>query len=113
MATSALQASSGFKYLYLLAFFALLSGFFHPFLAGSSIIIVIIGVAVLFAGLTGGILLYKATTYERRPGTFVQKDDLIYYAPAPSGRRRWVFLAGGFVLVAISLVYIYQLTGRV
>ena len=113
MATAALLASSGFKYLYLLVFFALLSGFFHPFLAGSSIIIVMIGIAVLFAGLTGGILLYKATTYERGSGTFVPKDELISYRPAPSGRRRWVFLTGGFVLVVISLVYIYQLTGRV
>lgn len=83
---------TGFKYVYLVAFFALLAGFFNPFITETSFDIVIIGVVVLFAGLAGGILLYKAAT---------------------SDKRNLAFLGGGFVLIAVSLFYIYQLTGRV
>lgn len=73
-------------------FFALLSGFFHPLITGASFDNVIVGVIVLFVGLAGTVLLYKA---------------------AVSHKRRIVFLGGGFGLIAISLFYIYQLTGRV
>ena len=81
-----------FKYVYLVAFFALLSGFFHPLITNQSFDSVIIGVLVLFAGLVGGILLYKAATSEK---------------------YRIIFLGGGFTLVAVSLHFIFQLTGRV
>ena len=81
-----------FKYVYLVAFFALLSGFFHPLITNQSFDSVIIGVLVLFAGLVGGILLYKAATSEK---------------------NRLIFLGVGFTLMAVSLHFIFQLTGRV
>ncbi len=83
---------TGLKYVYLIAFFALLAGFFHPFITNTGFGSVIVGVIVLFVGLTGGILLYKATT---------------------GNDRNAIFLGGGFTLIAISLFYIFQLTGRV
>ncbi len=82
---------TGFKYIYLVAFFALLAGFFHPLITNTSFDSVVIGVIVLFVGLAGGVLLYKAATSES---------------------RRAIFLGGGFALMAISLYYIFQLTGR-
>jgi len=81
----------GSKYIYLVAFFALLSGLFYPLITNTSFDGVIIGVLVLFVGLGGGVLLYRAATSENRQG---------------------IFLGGGFVLMTISLYYIFQLTGR-
>ena len=89
-ASSKLLAS--FKYVYLIAFFALLSGFFHPLITNTSFDGVVIGVLVLFVGLAGGILLYKAATSEN---------------------KRIIFLGAGFTLMTISLYFIFQLTGRV
>ena len=86
------KALAGFKYVYLVAFFVLLAGFFHPLITNTSFDSVIVGVLVLFVGLAGGVLLYKAATSEKRRG---------------------IFLAGGFALMAISLYYIFQLSGRV
>ena len=83
---------TGFKYVYLIAFFALLSGFFHPLITNTSFDSVVVGVIVLFVGLTGGVLLYKSTISEK---------------------RRNIFLGGGFALIFISLFYIFQITGRV
>ena len=83
---------TGFKYIYLVAFFALLAGLFYPLITNTSFVGVITGVLVLFVGLTGGVLLYRSTTSENRRG---------------------IFLGGGFTLMAISLYYIFQLTGRV
>ena len=85
------KALTGVKYIYLIAFFALLAGFFHPLITNTSFDNVIIGVIILFVGLAGGILVYKATTLET---------------------KKEIFLAGGFALIAISLFYIFQLTGR-
>lgn len=82
---------TGFKYIYLVAFFALLAGLFHPLITDTSFDGVITGVLVLFVGLAGGVLLYKAATSENRRG---------------------ILLGGGFTLMAISLFYIFQLTGR-
>jgi hypothetical protein len=82
---------TGFKYVYLITFFALLSGFFHPLITDTSFDSVVIGVIVLFIGLTGSILLYKA---------------------AISEKRRMIFLGVGFALISISLFYIFQITGR-
>ena len=83
---------TGFKYIYLVAFFALLSGLFYPLITNTSFDLVIVGVLVLFLGLAGGVLLYRAATSENRRG---------------------IFLGGGFALMVISLYYIFQLTGRV
>jgi hypothetical protein len=82
---------TGFKYIYLVAFFTLLSGLFYPLIANASFDGVIIGVLILFVGLAGGVLLYRAATFEKKRG---------------------IFLGFGFGLIAISLYYIFQLTGR-
>ena len=85
------KAITGIKYVYLVMFFALLAGFFHPIISGASFDSVVIGVLVLFVGLAGGVLVYKAVS---------------------SDKRRGIYLGAGFALIAISLAYIYQLTGR-
>jgi hypothetical protein len=82
----------GFKYVYLIAFFALLSGFFHPLITDTGFESVVNGVIILFVGLGGSILLYKSITSEK---------------------RHEIFLGGGFVLISISLFFIFQITGRV
>ena len=77
------------RYVYLLAIFALLAGVFFPLITpGVPYDYVIQGTAALFLGLVGGILLFKATT---------------------SDNRRGILIAIGFVLIAISLILIYQL----
>jgi len=76
------------RYAYLLAIFALLSGVFFPLITpGVSSDHVIQGVAILFLGLAGGILLFKAIT---------------------SDNRRGILIAIGFALIAICLVLIYH-----
>ena len=80
------------KYVYLIFFFALLSGFFHPLITNTSFDLVLVGVLILFAGLAGGVLVYKA---------------------AMSAKRRAIFLGGGFGLIALSFAYILSVTGRV
>jgi len=77
------------QYAYLLAIFALLAGVFFPLITpGVSFDLVIQGTATLFLGLVGAILLFKAAT---------------------SDKRRGIFIAVGFALIAISLVLIYQI----
>ena len=77
------------RYAYLLAIFALLAGVFFPLITpGVSFDLVIQGIAMLFLGLVGAILLFKATT---------------------SDKRRGIFIAVGFALIIISLVLIYQI----
>jgi len=77
------------QYAYLLAIFALLAGVFFPLITpGVSYDYVIQGVAILFLGLAGGILLFKATT---------------------SDNRRGILIVIGFVLIAICLALIYHL----
>ena len=77
------------RYAYLVAFFALLAGIFVPLITyQTSFDAVIQGTATLFLGLAGGILLFKATT---------------------SDKRRGIFIAIGFALIAISLALIYHL----
>jgi len=53
---------SGIKYIYLLGFFALLSGLFYPIITESSMENVVYGILILFLGLAGGILVYKGIT---------------------------------------------------
>ena len=86
------KALSSFKYVYLTAFFALLSGFFYPLINNLSFDIVIIGTSVLFLGLAGGVMLYKATVSET---------------------KKEIFFGSGFILIGISLYFIFQFTGRV
>ena len=82
---------SSLKYVYLIVFFALLSGFFHPLITGQSFDAVISGIFILFVGLTGGILLYKSTTSET---------------------KKQVFFIAGFALLGISLYFISEMTNR-
>lgn len=89
--TGATKIITSVKYAYLIAFFALLSGLFYPFIQGGTIDNVIIGVVILFVGLAGTILVYKAST---------------------SNKKRGIYFGIGFGLVAISLYFILQLTGR-
>ena len=79
------------RYAYLFGFFMLLSGLFSPLVIPNiSFDLVIGGTATLFLGLTGGILLFKATTSDNRQG---------------------IFIAVGLALIGISLVLIFQLQG--
>jgi VIT1/CCC1 family predicted Fe2+/Mn2+ transporter len=77
------------RYVYLVAFFVLLSGVFFPLIttgADEAYSFVIGGAAILFLGLAGGILIFKATT---------------------SNKRQGILLAVGFALIAISLTLIF------
>ena len=77
------------RYVYLVAIFALLSGVFFPLIttgADDAYSFVIGGAAILFLGLAGGILIFKATT---------------------SNKRQGLLLAVGFALIAISLALIF------
>ena len=77
------------RYAYLLAIFALLAGVFFPLITpGIPFDYVIQGTAILFLGLAGGILLFKAIT---------------------SDNRRGILIAIGFALIAISLALIYHI----
>ena len=79
------------RYAYLFGFFMLLSGLFSPLITPNiSFDLVIGGTATLFLGLTGGIVLFKATTSDNRQG---------------------IFIAVGLALIGISLVLIFQLQG--
>ena len=79
------------RYVYLLAIFALLSGVFFPMTtpgveAASSFVVG--GIVTLFLGLAGGILLFKAIKSDKNQG---------------------IFIAIGFVLIAVSLALIFQI----
>ena len=80
------------RYVYLFAFFALLSGVFFPLITMNpteqNFDSVITGTGILFVGLGGAILVYKATT---------------------SDKKRGVLMGSGFGLIAISLVVIFTI----
>jgi hypothetical protein len=82
----------GLRYVYLTGFFALLSGFFNPLITNTGFQSVILGIIVLFVGLTGSILIYKSINSETRKKTFV---------------------GAGFALITISFFYVLQITGRI
>ena len=80
------------KYVYLIFFFALLSGMFYPIIErGTSAGQVVIGVMVLFVGLAGALCLYKGATTEKK-----QK----------------AYLIAGFAILAISLLLVFSAAGR-
>ena len=57
------------RYVYCLAIFVLLAGVFFPMITpGVPFDYIILGTLVLFLGLAGGILLFKATTSDNRRG---------------------------------------------
>jgi len=82
---------TGIKYAYLIAFFAFLSAILYPFVQGGALDYSIYGIIVLFVGLAGAIMVYKAATSEK---------------------KREFYIGIGFGLIAISLFFILQLTGR-
>ena len=82
------------RYVYLVAFFALLSGVFFPLITSDpteqNLNNVITGTAVLFLGLVGAILVYKGTT---------------------ANKNRVAVISLGFVLIAVSLALILSISG--
>ena len=77
------------RYIYLVAIFLLLSGVFFPLItigADDAYGFVIGGAVILFLGLAGGILIFKATT---------------------SNQRQTILLAFGLALIAISTALIF------
>ncbi|RZD34820.1 MAG: hypothetical protein CXT79_02160 [Thaumarchaeota archaeon] len=91
MKKTVLDTLSGIKDVYLLLFFALLAGIFQPLVSEQGTLDVIKGMGVLFLGLAGTLLVYKATI---------------------SSERQGIFLITGFGLIIISLVLIYEVAGR-
>jgi len=83
---------TGIKYVYLIFFFALLSGMFYPIIErGANANQVIVGVLVLFVGLAGALCLYKASTSEKRQKTY---------------------LIAGFAILTIALLLVFSTAGR-
>ena len=82
------------RYVYLVAFFALLSGVFYPLItpnpAEQNLDNVLKGTAILFLGLTGAILVYKGTT---------------------SDKNRAAVVSLGLVLIAVSLALMFTIAG--
>jgi len=81
---------SGIKYAYLLAFFALLAGVFHPFITDSSKENLVYGILILFIGLVGAILVYKGIT----------------------SQKQLILTSSGLALMIVSLFLIYQVANR-
>ena len=86
MSTISSKTLTSFKYVYLIIFFALLSGLFYPLINNSSFQPTLVGILTLFVALLGGILLYKATTTET---------------------KKEIFFVIGFGLIGISVFLIY------
>ena len=82
------------RYVYLVAFFALLSGVFFPLItdnpAEQNLNNLLSGTAMLFLGLTGTILIYKGTTANKNQAAVV---------------------SFGLVLIAISLALMFTIAG--
>lgn len=82
---------AGAKYVYLVFFFALLSGMFYPVITHSSGDSVIEGILILFVGLAGAVSLYKAGT---------------------SDKHQKAYLITGFAILAIALVLVYAIMSK-
>ena len=82
---------SGAKYVYLIFFFALLSGMFYPVITHTSSDNVIEGILILFVGLAGTLLLYRAGT---------------------SDKHQKAYLIAGFAIIALSLTLVYAILGK-
>jgi peptidoglycan/LPS O-acetylase OafA/YrhL len=80
------------KYVYLIVFFALLSGVFYPVITHSVWDPVIIGTLILFVGLAGTVALYKAGSAEK---------------------NRKAYLIAGLAVTAIALFLVYAAIGRI
>ena len=73
-------------------FFALLSGMFYPVITHSNGDSVIEGILILFVGLAGAVSLYKAGT---------------------SDKHQKAYLITGFAILAIALVLVFAIMGKV
>jgi hypothetical protein len=82
---------AGAKYVYLIAFFALLSGMFYPIITHGNGDSVVEGILILFVGLAGAVSLYKAGTADKH-----QK----------------AYLITGFAVLTIALVLVYAALGK-
>jgi hypothetical protein len=82
---------AGVKYVYLVFFFALLSGMFYPIITHSNGDNVVEGILILFVGLAGAVSLYKAGTADK---------------------HKKVYLITGFAILAIALVLVYASMGK-
>lgn len=83
---------AGAKYIYLIVFFALLSGVFYPVITHSPWDPVVIGTIILFIGMAGTVSLYKAAT---------------------GSNHRRAYLIIGLVVMALAMFLIYAAIGRV
>jgi hypothetical protein len=80
------------KYIYLVTFFALLSGLFYPIITHSSWDTVITGILILFVGLAGTISIYKAGTVEK---------------------HKKAYLIIGLAITSLALFLVYGVIGRI
>ena len=83
---------TGARYVYLAAFFALLSGLFYPIITHSSWDLVISGTLILFVGLAGTVSIYKAATTERH-------------------KKAWLII--GLAVTSLALFLVYGAIGRI
>ena len=83
---------AGAKYVYLIVFFALLSGVFYPVITHSAWDPVFIGTVILFIGLAGAVSLYKAGTGDK---------------------HKRAYLIVGLVIMSLAMFLIYASIGRV
>jgi len=81
---------SGTKYVYIIVAAALLSGIFTPFTIGFEFNIVISGIFIVLLGLAGGVLVFQGTKRQKSPT---------------------IMVLGGFALMIISLILIFQIAG--
>ena len=79
---------TGTKYAYIIVAAAFLSGIFTPFTLDLELNIVILGMLVIFLGLGGGILIFKATTRKEHSS---------------------ILIVTGLTLMVISLIAIFQM----
>ena len=84
------RITSGIKYAYITGIAALLSGVFTPFTLGYELETIVFGILVLFAGLLGGILIFKGIGH----------------------KKSYILTLGGMGLMTLSLILIYELAER-
>jgi len=84
------RITSGIKYAYITGIAALLSGIFTPFTLGYELETIVFGILVLFAGLLGGILIFKGVGH----------------------KKSYILTLGGTGLMIFSLILIYELAER-
>ena len=92
MQLGASKILAGAKYIYLIAFFALLSGMFYPIITHSSWDLVIIGTLILFVGLAGTVSIYKAATADN---------------------HKKAYLIIGLAITSLALFLVYGAIGRI